>query len=285
MDNETEIVREYVQSLPQAMRDYLNKNTWPQKLSLIVQTNNLDEEQAIALKGEVFLIIIGIENYSDLRKNIRENVIEIDPGKIDGIASSIEKNIFFEIKPLLDEMEKTNEEAEKNDGSENENNLNKDKVLNEIENPVPTKPRISNPAGVNIVLDAQHNLPEQEHKILISSTSVPSRGPILNNFKTNFTPTPTAPTAPKNTPSIPPIQQAPKPTVSPIRPQPIPPKLVTPQTSPKPISQPVQPQPVAPKPITPSTSPQPTQPQKLPQTPIPPAPKKYTVDPYREPIE
>ena len=101
---------------------------------------------------------------------------------------------------------------------------------------------MTNPAGTNTILDAQHNLPEQEKKILISSAAVPSRGPLLGNFKA-VTPNPT-PTQP----------------VSPI---------IKPVTPINPISQSKQPEPYT----------------KPPQAPIPPAPAKYTVDPYREPLE
>jgi hypothetical protein len=276
MDNEANIVKECVQNLPLRMKDYLAKDIWPQKLSLISQTNKINTEQESAIKSEVFLILIGIENYSDLEVNIQKNVVGIGSESIKNIANDIEKNIFYEIKPLLIEMEKANNESEDKVTSENEKNLDKGSVLNEIENPVPTKPIVTNPAGKNIVLDAQHNLPAQEKKILISSAAVPSRGPILNNFKNSFAVPPKIPAVP-----MPPKISTLTPVTVPTIAIPSVPKIVATPTistvTPKPIAPPIQPiaQPVQTlKPI-----------QTPPQAPTPPAPTKYTVDPYREPLE
>jgi hypothetical protein len=213
-------------------------------------------EQIAFLKTEVFLILIGIENHSDLKTNIQKNVAGLSAENIAKITSDIEKDIFSEIKPLLEEIEKANNAPE----AANEENLNKNDVLNEIENPAPMKPIVSNPAGKNPILDAQHNLPEQEKKILISSAAVPSRGPLLNNIRTNFNTVPAAPTQP-------------------TAPNQVTTKPVVPPTPPQPIAQPPQPNP------KPEQSTSPTQPTKPPQTNTPPAPTKYTTDPYREPLE
>lgn len=267
MDNETEIIKEYVQILPQGMKDYLAKNTWPQRLSLIAQINKMSNEQASALNSEVFLILIGMEKYSDLKNNIQQNVAGIGAEAIKTTADEIEKKIFSEIKPMLVEIDEAYNELEEEGGDDE--NLSKDNVLNEIENPTPTKPIVSNPAGKNVVLDAQHNLPEVEKKILISSAAVPSRGPILNNFKTSFATTqPVAPIAP-----VVPTAQ-----VTPSAPT-LPPMPVTPPIPTIPVTPPAQPI-VQPAPEVKTVPIQP-----VPQTPPPPAPKKYTVDPYREPLE
>jgi hypothetical protein len=250
MDNETDIIEKYIKSLAPSMRSYLIKNTWPQKLSLTSQTNKLTDEQSSSLRTEVLLILVGIENVSDLKINIQKNVAGINSANLGNIVGDIEKNIFSEIKPLLEEMETKNNEA-------GEGELSKNNVLAGIESPIPTKPIITNPAGKNPILDAQHNLPEQEKKILISSAAVPSRGPMLGNFKTA---------------SI----------VQPTKPQP-----VAPMTTPKPISPPIptQTQSISLPTQQPAQTVQPVQPPKPPQTPVPPSPSKYSVDPYREPTD
>ncbi|HAO64361.1 TPA: hypothetical protein DCQ44_00060 [Candidatus Taylorbacteria bacterium] len=203
MENQTEILKKYIKNLPEEMRDYLAKNTWPQKLTLISTMNKLGAEQVSALETEVVLVLVGIENCSDLTANIQKNVVGISSEISKTISDEIEKNIFVEIKALLDDLEAINNSSEK----ESAETLNKDGVLNDIENPIPTKPIIQpkiNPAGTNPILDAQHNLPEGEKKILISSAAVPSRGPILNNVNMGFVNTQ------KNSPVVPPVQhQAP----------------------------------------------------------------------------
>lgn len=268
MDNETEIIKKYVKNLPQEMRDYLSKNIWQQKLGLIASANKLSEEQAYDLKTEVMLVLIGIENYVDLGANIQKNIRGASYDTTVSIVRNINTEIFSEVKSILVEIEKANKEAvEIADKS-----LSKEEVLNDIENPVPAKPAFSkppivNPAGKNPILDAQHNLPEGEKRPLISSAAVPSRGPMLSNFKNNFN---AQPIIPKTVTQTPPATQ-PKPIVTPK------PLTLPTQTQTYPFSQPQQSQ--RPKPS------QATQPQKLSQTPIPPAPEKYTVDPYREPAE
>ena len=97
MNNETEIIEKYIERLPQEMRDFLIKNTWAQKLILIQQTNKLTEEQSNLLKAEVFLTIIGMENYSDFEKNVKKNVVEINPNIAKNICIDVENNIFSEI--------------------------------------------------------------------------------------------------------------------------------------------------------------------------------------------
>lgn len=245
MDNDTEIVKQYAQKLPQGMKNYLAKKTWTQKLSLIAQINKMSSEQASALEAEVFLILMGIERYSDFRANIKENVAGVNIESVNNIADYIEKNIFSEIKLILVEMEKASNETKTVEENEN---LSKESVLHGIENPTPAKPIATSPVWKNPVLDAQHNLPEGEKKILISSAAVPSRGPILGNVGTGFVKTPIAPAKPY----IP---------TAPVIPKPIPPKPSQPPV--QLISQVQKP---------PLTPPQPIQP----------APTKYKIDPYRE---
>lgn len=187
MDNETEIIKESILRLPKSLQDYVLDNTWSEKLKLIGQTNRLTDQQSTALKGEVFLVLAGIENYSDFTMNLRKNVVGVGYETILNTTNDIEKMIFSAVKSELIETEKINNEFEGKVGED----LSRDKVLNDIENPVPAKPTVQNPAGKNVVLDAQHNLPEQEKKILIPSTAVPSRGPMLGNFRNP----PTTPTA------------------------------------------------------------------------------------------
>jgi len=243
MDSENDVIHKYVENLPQEMRDYLAKDTWRNKLSLISQVYKINDDQASSLKAEVFLVLVSMENYSDLKTNIEKNIPSIPHDTVLKIVDDIESQIFAGIKPLLIEIEKAYNEAEQ----EERGILSKEDILGGIENPAPAKPTVTNPAGKNPVLDAQHNLPEGEKKVLISSAAVPSRGPMLGNFKTvsGMSPAQTTP-APQ---IIPPIQ--PKPTT--------PTPFVQPQISPR--------------------SPQ------VPIPPLPKAPDKYTTDPYREPAE
>jgi hypothetical protein len=182
---------------------------------------NITKTDLQEIKSEAILIILKINKLEALGQNLADKT-SLDKQNLQIITREIIDKV---ISPI--EIELTTSK-----------HPDKDVILDEIENPVPVKPIVQNPAGKNTILDAQHNLPEQAKKVLISSASVPSRGPILGTLKPNVV--------------LPP----------------------TPSVSPAPQQNPV----VA----------QPTQPQKPPQAPTPPAPPaqdKYTVDPYREPLE
>ncbi len=199
------------------------------------------------------LILIGMQRHSDLAENIKKNVLGISNENTERIANDIENNIFLEIKPQLEEMQKNITDLTQ----ETDETLSKEKVLNDIENPVETKPIVPikvNPAGQNPILDAQHNLPEGEKKVMISSAAVPSRGPMLNNFKSNFGTN----AIPSVAPVIPATPVKPVVPVTPVN-------LVTPVTPPSTNSGPI---------IRTSSNRY-----------APPAPKKYGTDPYREPAE
>jgi hypothetical protein len=202
------------------------------------------------MRGEILLVILEIKKFETLEQTFLQKT-SVGISNLKNICNDIAQNI---INPL---------EAEKISAK----NQDKEKILNEIENPVPTKPIVQNPAGNNPVLDAQHNLPEQEKKILISSAAVPSRGPILGNIKPSFASIPTTIPVAQVTPPAP--EKPVTPTIQPVQPLPS-----------QPISQPQQTTP--PEPAQPQ---QPSQPQKPSQAPVPPAPDKYKVDPYREPAE
>jgi hypothetical protein len=227
-------------------------------------------DQINILGQELTAVLVGATKTANFINNITErlNIAEDVTRKI---VDEIDKKLFSKIRASLEKVQseeiKTEVTIPVTPTSKPEEVIDKNDVLAEIENPVPTKPIVSNPARKNVILDAQHNLPEQEKKILISSAAVPSRGPIMNNFKNSFGATSTVPVAPTI------------PTPIPVTPtMPAIPKISTSIPSTPTI-------PAAPKPIAQPTQPQPIQSPKPPQAPIPPAPSKYTVDPYREPLE
>ena len=197
MDNETETIKESILNLPKSLKDYVLSDVWSQKLNFVQQTNKLSDIQSAALNGEIFLILAGIENYSGFTANVQKNVSGINGQTVFAVVADIEKNIFAEVKTDLLEVEKNNNGATE-ETIKPEVHPDKETIIDAIENPTPVKPIIVNPAGVNPILDGQHNLPEGETKIekkpmTMSSSAVPSRGPMIGNFKSNFNSAPIAP--------------------------------------------------------------------------------------------
>ena len=193
MENELSIIDNQIKKLPQSLRVFALDGLWPQELSLTAVNNDLTEDQENALKAEVFLTIIGLTNYSDFKTNVQKNLPGVSTETVAAVVVEIDKEIFSEIKSDL--LKLNAEIANEKVTEKKEETLSKESVLNEIENPTPARPSFSKP---NIVLDAQHNLPAQENKVLLSSAAVMSRGPMIGNVKNGFgaQPNPIKPIAP-----------------------------------------------------------------------------------------
>jgi hypothetical protein len=258
MNNYTQKISDLLDALPKSVQMVIYDGPLDNELGDIANEYQISETDIEVMRGEILLVILDINKPETLEQTLIQKTA-IDKQNMGKLCSEINERIIL---PLV---------AERNP----ENNQDRETVLNDIENPPPTKPIVLNPAGSNPILDAQHNLPEQEKKILISSAAVPSRGPMLGNFGTSFgtakatVPPITVRLAPSTTPIVA------RPATSPIPP--------TPPISFIPPIQKQSTQPTA-RPIIPPV----TQPQKPPQTPpipAPPAPDKYKIDPYREATE
>ena len=264
MNPKTETKKRFA-AAPEDIKDIITSFDTLDQLEAIGESNKLSNEQTSKL-GEVFTsVLIGITPIKDFSSKLIA-YLSITVDAANKIASEIDQQFFSKVRISLEKAQsKTMLETHES----------KDTILHDIENPAPVKPIVSNPAGKNPILDAQHNLPEQARKTLISSAAVPSRGPILNSLNTGLGAIQAKPTTP-SIPAIPP---------SPMVPKPITPEVLITQ----PISKPMPPQPTVPTvpvaPVIPQTPPQPIQPPKPAETPVPPAPNKYTTDPYREPLE
>lgn len=260
MDNSN--LKQKIASAPEDIKEILYSFDVVDLVEKISTENSLTETASVRLGKEITLTLVGITKKTEFLNKIISFGINQNIAK--KIESEVEEKIFNKVKESLNKLQNIQinigPEAPKIEVAEQPMvTESKDEVLKGIENPTPTKPIVQapvkqNPIGNNPILDAQHNLPAQEKKILISSSAVPSRGPILGNFKPIFSPT-------TNTPEKTPVA----------------PVSATPVAQVAPIAS-------TPKPIQPTTSPT-IQPQKPAQTPIPPAPQKYSVDPYREPTE
>lgn len=254
MNDITKQISDLLDVLPESVKMVIYDGPLDKELEDLANEYQISIIDIEKIKGEVLLVILGINKSDTLEQTLLQK-ISVDKQNLKKICDEIVQRIIL---PLANEQIA-------------EIHPDKETILNEIENPAPVKPIIQNPAGKNPILDAQHNLPVGEPKKLISSAAVPSRGPMLSNVKTGFTATPITPKpVPVEQPK--PVTQT-IPNVIPTAPvAPITPKPVTPQ----PFSEPQQPV----QTVQPVQSPKPPQaPLSVPQ---PPAPDKYTIDPYRE---
>lgn len=199
-------IKQKTSSAPDDIKDILYSFDIIDLEEKISKENRLNEDQANKLRKGIICILVGIDRKDKFVDKLTTFNIPQDIAK--RIENEVEEKIFSKVKDSLEKVQSTATFT-----TPPEDHPNKEKILSDIENPVPTKPIVQNPAGKNPILDAQHNLPEQEKKILIPSAAVPSRGPILNNFK------------------IPPIPKPAQPVPQPIQPQKPPQAPIPPATT------------------------------------------------------
>ncbi len=247
-------LKQKILNSPDDIKQIINSFDIADFIDMLTTKYKLSEDQSGKVWDEIIYVLVGLSKKSDLTNRVA--AIGIQQNIVGNIVKAIDEIIFSKVRISLEKIQSTISNDAKvatalpttSTPSHEEENINMNDVLAEIENPTPTKPAVQNPIGKNVILDAQHNLPEQEKKVLIGSSAVPSRGPMLGNFKV------------------------------------------------QPISRPIQPVSQSIQPIIPVTpplqpTPQPVQAPKAPQAPsapapsVPKAPSKYTVDPYREPLE
>jgi len=153
MDQETQkIIAEQMKKLPKDVVAAIISVDYKTKLQEITKRQRLLIDQAGKLEMETTLVMIGLEPLADFIGNIQREM-GIDTIRAKEVAMDVSENIF---KPIRDSLQKMNTDMEnepsKNSevlggqGSEepevtkftnsNETDLNRDQILDEIENPV-----------------------------------------------------------------------------------------------------------------------------------------------------
>jgi hypothetical protein len=152
MDEETQkIIEEQIKTLPDDVREAIISVDFKTKLQEITKRQRLLIDQAAKLEMETTLVMIGLEPLTDYVENLgREMEISIIRAK--EVAMDVSENIF---KPIRESLRKMNEDVENDEefdgpndnqkdrgeksapvqSTNQESNLDRDQILNEIENP------------------------------------------------------------------------------------------------------------------------------------------------------
>ena len=143
MDSETQkIIDEQLKIIPPEVKAAIISVDYKTKLQEITRRQRLLIDQAGKLEMETTLVMIGLEPLADFTENIRRELM-VNCIRASEIALDVSEHIF---KPIRDALQKMNEVTE---AEEEETNLNRDQILNEIENPVlnhqPTPDQINFP--------------------------------------------------------------------------------------------------------------------------------------------
>jgi hypothetical protein len=141
------IIAEQMKNLPKDVVASIASANYKTKLQEITQRQNLLINQAGALEMETSLVMIGLEPLADYIDNLQRE-LDVPLVRAKEIAADVNKNIFQTIRDSLQAMNDetsapvTNEESKKGylgwgnvENRGEETDLDRNQVLNEIENP------------------------------------------------------------------------------------------------------------------------------------------------------
>jgi len=150
MDSDIEkIITEQMKKLPEDVVAAIISVDYKNKLQDVVKRQKLLIDQIGKLEMETTLVMLGLEPVADFTANLQRE-LNVTLLRAKEIALDISENIF---KPIKDSLKKINEQVEEEDResaimaeqekmssqltNSSEVNLNRDQILNEIENPIP----------------------------------------------------------------------------------------------------------------------------------------------------
>jgi hypothetical protein len=145
MDEETQkIIQEQIKNLPNDVREAIVAVDYSTKLQEITKRQRLLIDQAAKLEMETTLVMIGLEPLADFIENIKRELV-VNELRAKDIAMDVSEHIFKPIRTSLQTMNTVAEEEDAGPNAEepvapkftntNEIGLNRDQILNEIENP------------------------------------------------------------------------------------------------------------------------------------------------------
>lgn len=141
MENFDEFIKQRILSLPLEIQKAFKETDIVGEIEKIRVKFKLMFDQGSVLETETKLVFLGLENPNDLLKNISNNA-NVSKEIASQIVNEIESNIFKQIKSkLIDTLKKEDEESQKKvalEETKKEEKLDRDSILNEIENPTPT---------------------------------------------------------------------------------------------------------------------------------------------------
>src|SRR3989344_2319881 len=159
MDESKKILKEQIERLPKALKKFVLNNEWSKKLETHLSVYKVEEWQKTSIENEVFLILMGFDEYGNLPGNIAEHS-EIDFEMAEKISEFVIRDI---LKPVADMVVKEHIEPERKPQSSIGQSF-EDLILNQARGMQPAK--------------------ESGHQT-VSSSQAPDNLPIENNAQQN----------------------------------------------------------------------------------------------------
>ena len=138
MDEESQkIIEEQMKKLPEDVKQAIISVDYKTKLQEITKRQKLLIDQAGKLEMETTLVMIGLEPLSDYMDNLQREM-DLPPVRAKEVAMDVDENIFKPIRISLQKMNEgtvSEEKASAKAMTDEETDLDRNQVLNEIENP------------------------------------------------------------------------------------------------------------------------------------------------------
>lgn len=124
-------IQNQLNSLPKKVREIISSIDITNEIASLRVKHHLMLDQIATLELETMLVMIGLDEAENFADNIKTN-LNIEKDKAEALAHDINELIFNKIRHAMMEEDK--------EGGEEED-LDKDSILKEIENPTPTFPQ------------------------------------------------------------------------------------------------------------------------------------------------
>ncbi len=138
-DNDN-LFKEHIAKLHPAVLEAIKESNWGEALHGIGKKFNLHVDEMGGLENETLFVMIGISEPEEFIGNIMKNV-GFEQAKATDVAREINLHIFIPIREIIKKKLNRSE-------SEQDEELDKNKILAEIENPAPRIPPQVSPAQI-----------------------------------------------------------------------------------------------------------------------------------------
>ncbi len=114
MEESNQILKEQIEKLPKTLKKFVLDNKWTEELYKYLQKFKLDEWQNTIIENEVLLILMGMEDYTNLTKNISEQT-ELENETAEQVSEFVIKNILEPVATeVVEEQEKEGDNIKPN---------------------------------------------------------------------------------------------------------------------------------------------------------------------------
>lgn len=150
MEESNKSIADNIKLLPKDWQEYLETGNWKSQITeIILKSGIIDEQKKYILESEIVLVIAGLDTPDNFKENITREV-GISEWDANRISREAEDTIFIYIRKFLEDMEvkKGDEVSQVKIEARSENHwleeeIDKDDIMNEIENPMSESKRRS----------------------------------------------------------------------------------------------------------------------------------------------